>query len=153
MPMGLSNFPGTFQIVMDLLMAGLSCESVLVYLDDLIIFAKDYDEHYRWLEQVLKRLKDANLKLSPKKFHFLKARILYLGHVIENGKIFPDPEKTRLIDTCTVPKNLKNGWVCVSLLSYYRKYIKNVAKIAKPLTSLLEKNAKFLWTTECQKSI
>ena len=152
LPMGLSNAPGTFQRVMDLLMTGLSWESVLVYLDDLIIFAKDYDEHYRRLEQVLKRLKDANLKLSPKKCHFLKARILYLGHVIENGKIFPDPEKTRLIDTYPVPKNLKDVRAYVSLLSYYRKYIKNFAQIAKPLTSLLEKNAKFVWTTECQNA-
>ena len=108
LPMDLPNSPGIFQRVMDLLMTGLSWESILVYFDDLIIFAKGYDEHYRRLEQVLKSLKDANLKLSPKKCHFLKARILYLHHVIENGKIFPDPEKTRLIGTYPVSKNLKD---------------------------------------------
>ena len=152
MPMGLSNAPATFQRVMDLIMTGLSWESVLVYLDDLIIFGKDHDEHYKRLEQVLQRLKEAKLKLSPKKCHFLQQRILYLGHVIENGKIFPDPTKTALIDNYPVPKNLKEVRAFVSLLSYYRKFVKNFAQIAKPLTCLLEKNAKFLWTTDCQKS-
>ena len=109
MPMGLSNAPATFQRVMDLIMTGLSWESVLVYLDDLIIFGKDHDEHYKRLEQVLQRLKEAKLKLSPKKCHFLQQRILYLGHVIENGKIFPDPTKTALIDNYPVPKNLKEN--------------------------------------------
>ncbi len=152
MPMGLSGAPATFQRVMDLIMTGLSWESVLVYLDDLIIFGKDYEEHYKRLEQVLQRLKEAKLKLSPKKCHFLQQRILYLGHVIENGKIFPDPAKTELIDNYPVPKNLKEVRAFVSLLSYYRKFVKHFAQIAKPLTCLLEKNAKFIWTTECQKS-
>ena len=72
--------------------------------------------------------------------------------MIEKGKIFPDPAKTELIDNYPVPKNLKEVRAFVSLLSYYRKFVKKFAQIAKPLTCLLEKNAKFTWTTECQKA-
>ena len=70
MPMELSNAPATFQRVIDLTITGLSWESVLVYLDDIIIFGNDHDAHYRRLEQVLQRLKEAKLKLSPKNFTF-----------------------------------------------------------------------------------
>ena len=72
-------------------------------MDDLIIFGKDNDEHYKRLEQVLQRLKEAKLKLSPKKCHFLQRKIRYLGYVIENGKIFPVPAKTELSDNYPVP--------------------------------------------------
>ena len=152
MPMGLCNAPGTFQRVMDTIMSGLSWKSVLVYLDDLIIFAKDYQEHFERINEVFARLLGARLKLSPKKCHFLQRKIYYLGHIIEDGKISPDPAKTHLIDTYPVPKNLKEVRSFTALVSYYRKYIKNFAQIAKPLSCLLEKNAKFNWTDDCQRA-
>ena len=152
MPMGLCNAPGTFQRVMDTLMSGLSWKSVLVYLDDLIIFAKDYQEHFERISEVFERLLQARLKLSPKKCHFLQRKIYYLGHIIEDGKISPDPSKTHLIDTYPIPKNLKEVRSFTALVSYYRKYIKNFAQIAKPLSCLLEKNAKFNWTEDCQRA-
>ena len=152
MPMGLCSAPGTFQRLMDTLMTGLTWKSVLVYLDDLIIFGRDYEEHYARLEEVLQRIRQANLKLSPKKCHLLKHRILYLGHSIENGKISPDPEKTRLVDTYPVPRNVKDIRSFVSLASYYRRFVKNFAQIAKPLTAMLEKTSKFDWNANCQQA-
>jgi hypothetical protein len=152
MPMGLCNAPGTFQRLMDLVMAGLNWHGVLVYLDDLLIFGKDFAEHYKNFKEVLHRLRGVNLKLSPKKCHLLKRKVTYLGHVIANGEIQPDPEKTKLIDTYPMPKTIKEVRSFVSLASYYRKFIKNFAQISKPLTCLLEKGKEFHWTFDCQEA-
>ena len=152
MPMGLKNAPATFERLMDLIMTGLNWKNVLIYLDDILIFGKDFDEHYDNLREVLDRLRNAKLKLSPKKCHLLKSTVTYLGHVINNGEIRPDPEKTKLIDTYPAPKNIKEVRSFVSLASYYRKFVRNFAQIAKPLTCLLEKSKEFHWTLECQQA-
>ena len=152
MPMGLSGSPSTFQRLMDLLMTGLAWRGVLVYLDDLLIFGRNHDEHYSNLREVLTRLRGANLKLSPKKCHILKSKVTYLGHVIQNGEVMPDPEKTRLIETFPVPVNIKQVRSFTSLASYYRKFVKNFAVIVKPLLSMLEKGKDFVWTQECQEA-
>ena len=150
MPMGLTNAPATFERLMDLIMIGLNWKNVLIYLDDILIFGKDFEEHFTNLREVLERLRNARLKLSPKKCHLLKSTVTYLGHVISNGEIRPDPEKTKLIDTYPVPKNTKEVRSFVSLASYYRKFVHNFAQIVKPLTSMLEKDQSFHWTIECQ---
>jgi hypothetical protein len=99
MPFGLCNAPSSWQRLMDLLMTGLNWHGVLIYLDDLLVFGKDFDEHYFRLKEVLTRLQRANIKLSPKKCHILKREITYLRHKISNGEVRHDPEKTKLIDT------------------------------------------------------
>ena len=75
MPMGAKTSGANFQRLMDTIMTGLSWKSVLVYLDDLVVFAKNYEEHYHRIEEVFQRLAIANLKLSPKKCHFLQRKI------------------------------------------------------------------------------
>ena len=105
--MGLKNAPATFERLMDLIMTGLNWKNVLIYLDDILIFGKDFDENYDNLREVLDRLRNAELKLSPKKCHLLKSTVTYLAHVINNCEIRPDPEKTKLIDTYPAPKNIK----------------------------------------------
>ena len=142
MPLGLCNSPSLFQRLTDLLMTGLNWHSVLVYLDNLLIFGRDYDEHYKNLREVLERLRGTLLKLSIKKCHLLKSEVTYLGHVIANGEVRPDPAKTKLIDTYPIPTNVKEVKSFVSLVSYYRKFVQNFAQIVKPLTSLLEKKKK-----------
>ena len=150
MAMGLKNAPATFERLMDLIMTGLNWKNVLIYLDDILIFGKDFNEHYNNLREVLDRLRKAKLKLSPKKCHLLKSTVTYLGHVINNGEIRPDPEKTKLIDTYPVPQNIKDVRSFVSLASYYRKFVRNFAQVAKPLTCMLEKGKEFHWTLDCQ---
>ena len=101
MPQGLQNSAPTFQRAMECMLTGLQYESVIVYLDDLIVFGSSIDEHNSRLEGVLKRLEKANLKLAPKKCHFLKSKVRYLGHVVSRDGIKPDPEKVRAI--CDYP--------------------------------------------------
>ena len=111
MPMGAKTSEANFQSLMDTIMTGLSWKkSVLVDLDDLVVFAKNYEKQ--------QRLANANLKLSPKKCHFLQRKIQYLGHIIEDGKVAPDPQKTKIIDNYQVPNNIKEVRSFVSLASF-----------------------------------
>ncbi len=152
MAMGLCNSPNTFQRLMDLLMAGLTWHGVLIYIDDLLIYGNDFNQHFDRLKEVLERLRQANLKLATKKCHILKRQVTYLGHQIVDGIVKPDPAKTQLIDNYPLPQSIKEVKSFVSLMSYYRKYIQKFADIAKQLTTLLEKNADFVWTVDCQQS-
>jgi hypothetical protein len=150
MPFGLCNAPSSWQRLMDLLMAGLNWHGVLIYLDDVLVFGKDFEEHYSRLREVLSRLRRANIKLSPKKCHILQKEVIYLGHVISNGEVKPDPEKTKLIDAYPVPKTISDVRSFVSLASYYRRFVKNFAHVSKPLTQMLEKGKEFHWDLDCQ---
>lgn len=97
MPFGLTSAPATFQRLMDLILAGLQWHSCLVYLDDVLVFGRTYEEHLERLEKVLIKLQEAGLKLRMKKCHFAKRSISYLGHVISKTGIVPDPSKVKTI--------------------------------------------------------
>jgi hypothetical protein len=112
MPQGLSNSSSTFQRVMDCIMAGLQYECLIVYLDDLIVFGKTYDEHLGRLEEVMDRLKKANMKLSPKKCHFMKTKVSYLGHVVSQGSIQPHPDKVKAIAVSYTNKRQRITSIC-----------------------------------------
>ena len=150
MPQGLQNSAPTFQRAMECMLTGLQYESVIVYLDDLIVFGSSIDEHNGRLEEVLKRLEKANLKLAPKKCHFLKAKVQYLGHIVSRDGIKPDPEKVRAICDYPRPANTTELKSFNGLTSYYRKFIRNFAQIASPLNRLLEKNNEFVWNQDCE---
>ena len=93
MPFGLTNAPPTFQRLMECVLAGLSGAHCLVYLDDIIVFSTTFEDHLQRLASVFDRLRTAGLKLKPKKCHFAKQQITYLGHVISLKGIEPDDKK------------------------------------------------------------
>jgi hypothetical protein len=141
-----------FQRIMDCIMAGLQYETLIVYLDDLIIFGKSYDEHLQRLEEVLRRLEKANMKLSPKKCHFLKTKVAYLGHVVSHGSIQPHPDKVKAISEYPRPTNEKQLRQFLGLASYYRRFIRNFSSIASPLYRLLEKKVPYTWCNACESA-
>ena len=97
MPFGLTNAPATFQRVMNTILNGLTWTDCLVYLDDIVIFAMDFQEHNRRLEAVLERLETAGVKLNANKCELLKTETLILGHVVSQKGIPTDPEKVKAI--------------------------------------------------------
>jgi transposase InsO family protein len=125
---------------------------LIVYLDDLIIFGKSYDEHLQRLEEVLRRLEKANMKLSPKKCHFLKTKVAYLGHVVSHGSIQPHPDKVKAISEYPRPTNEKQLRQFLGLASYYRRFIRNFSSIASPLYRLLEKKVPYTWCSACESA-
>jgi hypothetical protein len=104
---GLSNAPAVFERLMLNILAGLTWKTCLVYLDDIIVFAKTFEEQIKNLEEVLHRLKQANLKLNSKKCRFFQKRVIYLGHVVSEDGVSTDPEKTKAVSEWPVPKNVK----------------------------------------------
>src|SRR5699024_9545971 len=93
-----------------------------------------------------------NLKLQPSKCQFLHQEISYLGHIITANGVKPNPEKIRAIVDYPTPTNTKAIKQFLGLLGYYRKFIKDFAAIAKPLTNLLKKDVNFIWNVEQQNA-
>ena len=151
MPFGLSNAPATFERLMDKVLAGLHWETLLVYLDDLIIFGKSVPEELSRLRQVFHRLRQANLKLKPRKCHLFKTQVSYLGHVVSNEGVSTQ-EKIEAVKSWPTPKNVTEVRSFLGLASYYRRFVEGFASIAKPLHQLTEKGraGQFEWSPVCQ---
>ena len=150
MPFGLCNAPGTFQRVMDVAMAGLNYEICLVYLDDIVLFSRTVKEHLERLRLILDRLRRANMKLKPSKCHLLQRTVTFLGHVVSEEGIATDPAKVESVQSWPVPRSVTEVRSFLGLCSYYRRFVRDFAKIAAPLHALTGKNARFQWSGDCQ---
>ena len=147
--MGLTNSGASFQRLMGHILRGLEYRFALIYIDDIVIFSKSVEEHLSHLEEVFKRLREANVKLNTKKCRFVKQKVEYLGHVVTPGGISPDPGKVRVVHDFPTPTNLKQLRTFLGLANYYRRFIKGFAHIARPLNVLTKKGVKFSWTQSC----
>jgi hypothetical protein len=152
MPFGLRNAPGTFQRVMDKILKEYIDKFVVVYIDDIMIYSNSFEDHLTHLNKVLKRLKDNNLIIKLKKCRFAEENIEFLGHVIGKDGIKPDPNKIIKITQLKPPTNVRGVRSILGLCSYYRKFIKDFSKIAKPLTNLIKKDNEFIWNDNCQQA-
>jgi hypothetical protein len=150
LPMGLSNSPATFVRCIDQVLGDLKWTICAVYFDDIIIFSSTFEEHLKHIDLVLSRLKDAGLTINPSKVQLCRQRLKFLGHIIEPGKCFPNPEKVSVLHSYPIPKHAKHVQQFLGLVGYYRKFIPDFSKFAKPLHDLMKKGQKFEWTFECQ---
>jgi hypothetical protein len=139
---GMTNSPATFQGMMNTIFANLVAEGkVTVYLDDILIFTLDLEEHRRVIREVLKHLRDNDLYLHPEKCNFEKTEVEYLGMVISEGQVHMDPAKVAAVKTWAQPKNLRNVCVFIGFANFYRWFIKDFAAITQPLHDLTKKDA------------
>jgi hypothetical protein len=145
MPFGLCTAGATFQRYMDAILAGLKWKSLLVYLDDLVIFSESFDQHLKDLEEVFDRLRAANLTLNKNKCHFLRDEFQYLGHIVSEEGIRPDPKKVEAILKMRPPKNAKEMRSIMGSCSYFRKFIPHFAELSAPLYKLTQINQPFKW--------
>ena len=152
MPFGLCNAPATFQRLMDLVLAGLQWNNCLVYLDDILIIGRTFDDHLQNLSLVLDRLRGAGLKLKPFKCAICRKQVTYLGHIVFTDGIATDPAKTNKVKCWPTPTSKHQVQEFLGLVSYYRRFIKSFATVAKPLHRLTEKTTTFKWTTQCQEA-
>lgn len=152
LPMGIKTSPSAFSRMMNLAMSGLTFDKCMVYQDDLSVMGKSLADHNKNLLDVLTRLRKVNLKLNIEKCEFLKKELLYLGHVVSEHGIQPDPGKIKVLKEYPVPTNADEVRRFVAFTNYYRKFIPNFAKLTVCLTKLTKKNVKFVWSDECQKS-
>lgn len=152
MPFGLCNAPATFERLMENVLRGLSWETCLVYLDDIIVLGKSFEHHLENLEQVFRRLRQANLKLNPKKCNLFRRQVNYLGHVVSDKGVAMDPGKVEAITKWPVPRDKHEVRSFLGLCAYYRRFVKGFSNIAKPLTKLTEDKRSFIWDADCQQA-
>ena len=152
MPFGLCNTPATFQRLMEVVLRGLAREKCLVYLDDLLVIGRTFEEHIENLRQVFTRLMEAGLKLKPSKCKLARCEVEFLGYVVSKGGIATNPNKVTAVSGFPVPKDLKTLRAFLGLLSYYRRFIPRFSATAQPLYDLTRKDTPFSWTTACDKA-
>ena len=149
-PFGSMTSPACFERVMERLFTGLTFVSLLIYLDDIIVFGKTFDVHLQNLEEVFRRLAGANMKLNPEKCLLFQETVSFLGHQVSESGVSVDPEKTKVVQNWPVPRNVSELRSFIGLCSYMRKFINGFSAICKPLHVLTQKDQKFLWNDECQ---
>ena len=152
LPFGLCNAPATFERLMETVLSGLQWEICLIYLDDIIVFAKSFEEMLDNLAKVFDRLRTAGLKLKPRKCKLFATKVEYLGHVVSERGIETDPKKIEIVENWPKPSSVTEVRSFLGFCSYYRRFIEGFAAVAKPLHKLTEKNRTFVWSEECDEA-
>jgi transposase InsO family protein len=167
MPFGLTNAPGTFQRLMQGAMSDFLFQIMLVYLDDLLVYSKTWEDHLQRLEKVFLRLREIGVKLNPNKCKFGLKSVHFLGYVISADGVATDPDKIAAVKEWKQPTTTVEVRSFLGFASYYRKFVPGFAKIAAPLHELVNKMTQKhskekkkgktqligeLWTEECQKT-
>jgi len=150
---GLCNSPATFQAMMDDIFGDMINECIIiVYMDDIFLFAPDEITLTKNTKRVLSRLRENDLFLKATKCEFNKTKVEYLGMVIEEGKISMDPGKLKGIQDWPTPTTVKQIRGFLGFGNFYRRFIWRFSELAKPLNDLLKKDQKFEWTDDCQRA-
>lgn len=164
MPFGLCNAPSTFQRLMQRLFGDQQCQSLLLYLDDIIVFSSTVDQHLERLEMVLGRLKQENLRAKLSKCAFFQKEVRYLGHVVSDKGVSTDPGKIEVVANWKHPPTVSELRSFLGFASYYRRFVEGFARLAAPLHRLVAKLASTKsnrravqtltenWTEECISS-
>ncbi|KAI2645003.1 Retrovirus-related Pol polyprotein from transposon 17.6 [Labeo rohita] len=137
MPFGLCNAPNTFQRLMERLFGDLQHQSLLLYLDDIVVFSSSVTQHLEWLEVVLGRLKLEGLKAKLEKCALFKQQVKYLGHVVSSQGVATDPSKVEVVAKWGRPVNVTELRLFLGFASYYRRFVEGFAKLAAPLHKLV----------------
>ena len=152
LPMGLVNSPATFQRLIDLCFRPLINKCLVAYIDDLNVYSLDHHQHLNHLEQVFQCIQIANLKLNPEKCFFFKDHLKFLGYMVTKDGIQTDPSKIEKIINYPIPKSTTQVRAFLGLASYYRRFIKNFAAIARPLHDQTKTSKNIPWTQKTTDS-
>jgi len=137
---------------METVFSGLTHDKCFVYLDDILVVGRTFEDHLSNLKEVFTHLQEAGLKLKPSKCHLAKSQVTYLGYIVFNCKqgITADPAKVAAVREFLTPKDIRDLRSFLGLASYYRQFIPGFSKIAGPLFALICKGSEFIWSLECE---
>jgi len=144
MPFGLKNAPATFQHFINDVLSVYLDDFVISYIDDILIYSNSLEEHHEHVKKVLKKLLENNLYIKLEKYEFDVTETTFLGYILSKDGLKVDSEKVKAILDWPVPSNVKEIQSFIGLCNYYRIFIKDFAKIARPLHKLTRKNVPFL---------
>jgi hypothetical protein len=152
LPFGLAGSPSTFMKIIDRVLLGLVNIVCLIFMDDILIFSHDIQEHADRLRNVFDRLRKAKLTLNLLKCHFAEGKVEYLGHTVTREGVRPSEDKVKAIRSFIRPSTVKDVRLFLGLSGYYRRYILRYAEKGRPLTQLKKKNIKFHWTEDQERA-
>jgi hypothetical protein len=152
MSFGLTNAPAYFMNLMNKVFMEYLDRFIVVFIDEILIYSNNDSDHEEHLRMVLLKLRDNQLYAKFSKCEFWLDEVPFLGHIISKGGILVDPAKVTAIVGWKIPSSVMEVRSFLGLAGYYRRFIEGFSKIAKPMTSLLEKVKGFKWTHECQES-
>ena len=139
MPFGLCNAPATFKRLMEQVLAGLPLSVCLIYLDDILVPGRNFEEELYKLHQLFDRLQSAGLKLSPKKCHLFQREVKFLRYVVSKDGVATDPAKVQAVQDWPTPTSATETKRFLGLCSYYHHFIRGFTDIAYPLHQCAEK--------------
>ncbi|KAG1963495.1 retrotransposable element [Pimephales promelas] len=149
MPFGLCNAPATFERLMERVLKDIPRTRCVVYLDDLLVHARDFDQAVHNLREVLTAIRSAGLRLNPAKCNLLTRQTQFLGHVVSESGVATDPTKVAAVRDWPPPTNITELRSFLGLASYYRRFVRDFATIASPLHQLTNKGRRFGWSEDC----
>ena len=150
MPFGLTNAPATFQRLMDVVLRGLTLDSFLVYLDDVLVHSRTFEELLCRLRAVFESLRTAGLKLRTEKCQFVRSEVPYLRHIVSAEVIATDPTKVDKVRNWPNPRTKTEVQSFINFAGYYRRFFPGFSTIAAPLHNSTTGHSKFAWTTEAE---
>src|SRR6266566_9303128 len=143
MPFGLKNAPAVFQRFMNELFWDLKDVYVVVYLDDILIYSKNREDHVGHVREVLKRLREHHLFARPSKCYFFVTTVTYIGIVISPEGISMEKDKIKDVIEWPIPKTVKQVQSFLGFVNFYRRFVRDFSSIARPLTVLIQKERKW----------
>jgi hypothetical protein len=152
MSFGLTNASAHFMYLMNSVFIPKLDKFVVIFIEDILVYSKSMDKNEEHLQVVLKRLRDHQLYVKFSKCEFWIEEVSFLGHVISPEEIVLDPGKVRDVLDWKPPKSVHQVWSFLGLVGYYRRFIPNFSKISKPITELLKKDTKYVWSKDCDEA-
>ena len=149
---GLTNGPATYQRYMNDILFDYLDNFCTAYLDDILVYSKDPLKHYGHVQKVLQRLRDAGLQADIKKSEFGVTRTKFLGFIISTEGIKVDPDKIAVVWNWQAPSAVKGVQSFLGFCNFYRRFIREYGRIARPLNALTRKGTLYKWTRECQEA-
>ncbi|WVZ80422.1 hypothetical protein U9M48_027895 [Paspalum notatum var. saurae] len=152
MSFGLTNAPAFFMYMMNSVFMNELDKFVVVFIDDILIYSKNEEEHREHLRIVLTRLREHKLYAKFSKCAFWLKEVSFLGHILSEKGVAVDPSKVESVLNWKQPESVTEIRSFLGLAGYYRRFIKDFSKTAKPMTSLTKKNAKYTWSPNCEEA-
>ncbi|KAI7411517.1 hypothetical protein KC336_g12012 [Hortaea werneckii] len=152
MPFGLTNAPATFQAYINNVLRKYLDVFVVVYLDDILVYSKTYEDHVQHVRKVLQALKDAHLRVKPGKTEFHKPEVKFLGYIVSREGLKMDSKKIEAITSWPKPTTVKEVQSFLGFANFYRQFIAGYSQVATPLTNLTKKEQAFEWTQEAKQA-
>ena len=150
MPFGLTNAPAAFMDLMHRVFRPYVDQFVIVFIDDILIYSRNPEDHERHLTIVLQNLREHKLYAKMSKCEFWMNEVKFLGHVVSEQGVVVDPAKIEVVMKWEPPKNVTEVCSLLGLAGYYRRFVEGFSKLAMPMNRLTKKGEKFLWTPECE---